>query len=195
MTPYDDRDLGQHWLRKWLVAWRDQPFTKLMTAKHQWDLVIFTRGQFRRKCSRYSYPWHEFQNSLFEISATTPRGQWINAVIRNHYHDTLVILMNSGSFGSKALFKPMIFSNYTFMNKHQGIRIEIQNFQTNQTNALENLVCKVSAVSCILIYHSVLCESWRPWQWSGPRLNIKTVLSAYGDFHVKDKTAVRTSYL
>ena len=30
---------------------------------------------------------------------------------------------------------------------------------------------------------------------SGPRLNIKTVLSAYGDFHVKDKTAVRTSYL
>ena len=29
----------------------------------------------------------------------------------------------------------------------------------------------------------------------GPRLNIKTVLSTYGDFHVKDKTAVRTSYL
>ena len=28
-----------------------------------------------------------------------------------------------------------------------------------------------------------------------PRLNIKTVLSTYGDFHVKDKTAVRTSYL
>ena len=30
---------------------------------------------------------------------------------------------------------------------------------------------------------------------SGPCLNIKTVLSMYGDFHVKDKTAVRTSYL
>ena len=30
---------------------------------------------------------------------------------------------------------------------------------------------------------------------SGPRLNIKTVLSTCGDFHVKDKTAVRTSYL
>ena len=29
----------------------------------------------------------------------------------------------------------------------------------------------------------------------GPRLNIKTVLSTYGDFYVKDKTAVRTSYL
>ena len=33
------------------------------------------------------------------------------------------------------------------------------------------------------------------WRTSGPRLNIKTVLSTYGDFHVKDKTAVRTSYL
>ena len=31
--------------------------------------------------------------------------------------------------------------------------------------------------------------------YTGPRLNIKTVLSTYGDFHVKDKTAVRTSYL
>ena len=30
---------------------------------------------------------------------------------------------------------------------------------------------------------------------SGPCLNIKTVLSKYGDVHVKDKTAVRTSYL
>ena len=33
------------------------------------------------------------------------------------------------------------------------------------------------------------------WLWPGPCLNIKTVLSTYGDFHVKDKTAVRTSYL
>ena len=32
-------------------------------------------------------------------------------------------------------------------------------------------------------------------RYPGPRLNIKTVLFTYGDFHVKDKTAVRTSYL
>ena len=32
-------------------------------------------------------------------------------------------------------------------------------------------------------------------RYPGPRLNIKTVLSTYGDFHDKDKTAVRTSYL
>ena len=41
---------------------------------------------------------------------------------------------------------------------------------------------------------SCLLQIW-PHKDSGPRLNIKTVLSTYGDFHVKDKTAVRTSYL
>ena len=39
------------------------------------------------------------------------------------------------------------------------------------------------------------CNSLSLPEISGPRLNIKTVLSTYGDFHVKDKTAVRTSYL
>ena len=41
------------------------------------------------------------------------------------------------------------------------------------------------------IKSGILCTGEKP----GPRLNIKTVLSTYGDFHVKDKTAVRTSYL
>ena len=27
VTPYGGRDLGQHWLRKWLVAWRHQAIT------------------------------------------------------------------------------------------------------------------------------------------------------------------------
>ena len=39
------------------------------------------------------------------------------------------------------------------------------------------------------------CFLWCTPEQPGPRLNIKTVLSTYGDFHVKDKTAVRTSYL
>ena len=34
-----------------------------------------------------------------------------------------------------------------------------------------------------------------PFSGTGPRLNIKTVLSTYGDSYVKDKTADRTSYL
>ena len=27
VTPYGDKDLGQHWLRKWLVAWQHQAIT------------------------------------------------------------------------------------------------------------------------------------------------------------------------
>ena len=27
VMPYGDRDLGHHWLREWLVAWRHQPIT------------------------------------------------------------------------------------------------------------------------------------------------------------------------
>ena len=42
--------------------------------------------------------------------------------------------------------------------------------------------------------NEIICCPETRWD-PGPRLNIKTVLSTYGDFHVKDKTAVRTSYL
>ena len=47
-------------------------------------------------------------------------------------------------------------------------------------------------IYAILIYFDMNKLGYRD---PGPRLNIKTVLSTYGDFHVKDKTAVRTSYL
>ena len=50
---------------------------------------------------------------------------------------------------------------------------------------LWNLLIKTVINKCKFISNKV----------PGPRLNIKTVLSTYGDFHVKDKTAVRTSYL
>ena len=49
-----------------------------------------------------------------------------------------------------------------------------------------------NTVSWHIQHFAVMCKHWEE---SGPRLNIKTVLSTYGDFHVKDKTAVRTSYL
>ena len=58
-----------------------------------------------------------------------------------------------------------------------------------QAIAFKNAVNKISAI--LFMRQSVHLS--RPS--AGPRLNIKTVLSTYGDFHVKDKTAVRTSYL
>ena len=48
----------------------------------------------------------------------------------------------------------------------------------------------------VIVIIMAVCARRDKKHWSsGPRLNIKTVLSTYGDFHVKDKTAVRTSYL
>ena len=42
---------------------------------------------------------------------------------------------------------------------------------------------------------STSCSSPSSGLWAGPRLNKKDRLSRYGDSHVKDKTAGRTSYL
>ena len=47
----------------------------------------------------------------------------------------------------------------------------------------------------IYLQHSFTLPYQSTQPSAGPCLNIKTVLSTYGDFHVKDKTAVRTSYL
>ena len=52
-----------------------------------------------------------------------------------------------------------------------------------------------SYVFLVLTHPYILTQGNMILYTSGPRLNIKTVLSAYGNFHVKDKTAVRTSYL
>ena len=64
---------------------------------------------------------------------------------------------------------------------------------------MEMTRCFQGTLQGSLFWHNL--SDMRAWIWnyilksSGPRLNIKTVLSTYGDFHVKDKTAVRTSYL
>ena len=60
----------------------------------------------------------------------------------------------------------IIFIAGIYSNPKQNMHLAFQSYGTRQTKLL-----------------------------AGPRLNIKTVLSTYGDFHVKDKTAVRTSYL
>ena len=57
-----------------------------------------------------------------------------------------------------------------------------------------NFLCVVVWNIIFLVPKSSPLSHTACWH-SGPRLNIKTVLSTYGDFHVKDKTAVRTSYL
>ena len=79
-----------------------------------------------------------------------------------------------------------------------------QNFSPEVIPEVEYTRKIAISISDILSFWSTIwLKHWRryinftisPALWPGPRLNIKTVLSTYGDFHVKDKTAVRTSYL
>ena len=67
--------------------------------------------------------------------------------------------------------------------------IEVKSYNVNLSSQMA-LTTMVQAVK-LSISKNLLTLSSYP----GPRLNIKTVLSTYGDFQVKDKTAVRTSYL
>ena len=57
------------------------------------------------------------------------------------------------------------------------------------SNLIEYILRNTTHTVLVLLCFTVV------WYRTGPRLNIKTVLATYGDFHVKDKTAVRTSYL
>ena len=44
MTPYGNLDLGQHWLRKWLVAWWHQANT---WTNVQWGLVVISQEMLK----------------------------------------------------------------------------------------------------------------------------------------------------
>ena len=63
-----------------------------------------------------------------------------------------------------------------------------------KTSACENCITGAGNLWDTIVFPTQRASKAEP-KGPGPRLNIKTVLSTYGDFHVKDKTAVRTSYL
>ena len=53
VTPYGNKQLGQHGLTGWLYAWQHKPLPEPMLTNHQWVLVEFNWGQFHRKCPIY----------------------------------------------------------------------------------------------------------------------------------------------
>ena len=57
-----------------------KPLPEPMLTNHQRVLVAFPWGQLHRGCSRY-LSWYAFENYWFEITATTPRDQWVNKIL------------------------------------------------------------------------------------------------------------------
>ena len=54
VMPYGDIDLGQHWLRWWLLAWRHQSITWTILTYHKYGPVTLIWGQFHK---RYLSHW------------------------------------------------------------------------------------------------------------------------------------------
>ena len=109
--------------------------------------------------------------NLSHVSECSTRNMYVYAVhSKNFTHDLCFIVFRWG------------LVSFNFIRILQGTSVSTGDSQQilNVTGLLEHRHIS----SCAL-------RGWLP----GPRLNIKTVLSMYGDFHVKDKTAVRTSYL
>ena len=50
-------------------------------------------------------------------------------------------------------------------------------------------------LSIYITKHAMMVLEVAPCREPGPRLNIKTIFPRYGDFHIKDKTVVRPSYI
>ena len=50
-TPVGGIDLGQQWLRQWLVVWRTKPYPEPNADLSARVLSAFTWKQFHKKCS------------------------------------------------------------------------------------------------------------------------------------------------
>ena len=99
--------------------------------------------------------------------------------------------------GNTALFQNNIYVNMWFQNWHYG-GILLKHFLITPIHktSLEWMREKLNYAEVAVRYEFLLCCNWSRSIWwfadgmiPGPRLNIKTVLSTYGDFHVKDKTS------
>ena len=61
--PYCDKDLGQHWLRYWLVALCHQTITWTNVDYHQWSPMTFILGKFHKRCLN-----HQSLKSIWKIT-------------------------------------------------------------------------------------------------------------------------------
>ena len=86
----------------------------------------------------------------------------------------------------------------SFIGKKLPWNFHRNSYILTQQNTFRNVASKMAAIlsrpQCVNSIWPGYAYCWTA-ATPGPRFNIKTVLSTYGDFHVKDKTAVRPSYL
>ena len=82
VTPYGDRDLGQHWLRWWLVAWPHQAIT--------WTIVDLSSVRvIHLRASSQEIPQPSITEIIWKMNSFKfPRGQWV----KQYYKDKSIHL-------------------------------------------------------------------------------------------------------
>ena len=132
-----------------------KPLPEPMLTYHQSSPVAFTWGQFHTKCS--IYPWHEFENHQFKVTATFPRGQWVNSlwpsgtVWHRSSWSSLVQARACHLFGTKPLPKPMKTDCKLDPREHNLILIKLIDFSLLEFN------------------FKILSAKWWPFCW-GPKV-------------------------
>ena len=61
-----------------LVLSGTKPLTEPMLTLYEWGSVEFTLKNFHSECPSYCSAWYKFENYTFEVTATSPRDQWVN---------------------------------------------------------------------------------------------------------------------
>ena len=124
MIPYGDRDVGQHWLRQWLVAWRHQAIT---WNNVEWSPVKSSDVHIRAISQEMPQPsiTKICLKITSKISFKFPRDQWVNVILLKEGWLTIpcpfntLRLRQNGRHFADDMFKCI------FLNENVWIPIEI----------------------------------------------------------------------
>ena len=114
VMPFRNTELGQHWLRYWLVAWGHQAITwshvdlsSVRSSVNHLQAISQEIVLFRHQSKiSLKITYKIFHSNLF------PRGQWVNSLSDAYLHQyntpTLLQIKACRLFGTKPLSEPML---------------------------------------------------------------------------------------
>ena len=165
-----------------------------MDWKNVWlwnNCILWFSGRLKpsRKGSCFDMCWYQFLIHQLSITcgllACYSSSYVFNSLPSSRpLHTLLLVRYFYGVCVVNSLFSIVLSITYLLVIRHRGT-------QTDDCWVWTDLNCASTGQVTDTYRTKVIWNGQR----AGPRLNIKDRLSRYGDSHVKDKTAGRTSYL
>ena len=148
VTPYGGIDLGQHWLRLWLVAWQHQAIAWTMLTWEHWPsthttstfIVVSTNTQF------------SFQNIFPWIFLPLPRANELTVLLW-----LSVLTFNSLASGRYPRIQGIIVLKCNFWQVH--LLIYLYNWYGLEAKVLKSTLVQVMACCCKATSHN-LSQYW-----------------------------------